>query len=760
MKDRSLMDSIYKTFIRGQRKKVTILILSFICGIIVVSVINKGVTITYNSNTDNVIGVNTIEFDVPNLPYGKEHHIVGYLYASNDSVTESLNYLDPKEPTAPGIIFLHGYGMGLGKEMSANWCIELARRGFIVLSIDLPYQGLSTGDAPHFMPSTDFEPYVIDEAINTLKALPFVNSSSIGVVGYSLGGSAAGISAGILWSKINATVMLNGMMDFTDCLLNYYLSEMGFSFSYTNEIITLETLNGRNLEVSDLEEFLRLNTLWKGDSDMLEKSFISGTTALNRTELQKNNAVNYLHNATPDSLLFIHGKSDDTFGNTNQSGQGYNASTNGAIYLSVDTDHNIRHNDTNWAMINFLKQKLMNVEPTDLGNEFNTYTQETDQLGFPTDEFFNGREFNVFMIAFIFGMFIVGIIINIIYTSKKYETGRSKKEEGLEGVQKMLDFGGFTFKKQILGLLGMYGFSFALMTMIGDGVDTLVILWASTVVFYIGFYFTMIYTPDNSEITMMGIQLDNSRNKNNILIITKFSEVFKEFIIVIAIVSVFSIIIGFIIPKNLSFGFPIDTVVIILALAGFILIASAYIYLRYRIGINTNQLGWNSVGLDRYSLIKSLTFGSAIGLNFIMFFNAIAHNLRFPLLFSIMTPYFYIVLGSAISISVGLHLWTEVILKKRIMINFNGFKFGKTINCWILILVGMIISFLCGWLITLNILDFGNIGNMSMIIGIFFAGGYLLARLLEFISAEKGILGYTIAFSLICVTIFGYFFKY
>ena len=92
---------------------------------------------------------------------------------------------EPEEPTAPGIVFLHGFGFGTGKEIVARWAIELVRRGFVVLSIDLPAQGYTTGSTPSIMPNAEFEPYVVLGAVNYLKSLPFVNSSSIGLIGHS-----------------------------------------------------------------------------------------------------------------------------------------------------------------------------------------------------------------------------------------------------------------------------------------------------------------------------------------------------------------------------------------------------------------------------------------------------------------------------------------------------------------------------------------------------------------------------------------------
>ncbi len=84
----------------------------------------------------------------------------------------------------PGIVYIHGYQNN--RETSDAYCIELARRGFVVLEIDAIGRGNSgvPGDLsdPHFDPT-----YGGKSSLDYLKSLPFVDSQKIGLMGHSLG---------------------------------------------------------------------------------------------------------------------------------------------------------------------------------------------------------------------------------------------------------------------------------------------------------------------------------------------------------------------------------------------------------------------------------------------------------------------------------------------------------------------------------------------------------------------------------------------
>jgi pimeloyl-ACP methyl ester carboxylesterase len=94
----------------------------------------------------------------------------------------SLLYVQPTatpERPAPAVLVSHGYINT--REMQSPFAIELARRGFVVLAMDMAghgYSGGSVGEHDGGGP----------DALSYLQALPFVDRREIGLEGHSMGG--------------------------------------------------------------------------------------------------------------------------------------------------------------------------------------------------------------------------------------------------------------------------------------------------------------------------------------------------------------------------------------------------------------------------------------------------------------------------------------------------------------------------------------------------------------------------------------------
>lgn len=85
---------------------------------------------------------------------------------------------------APGIMYIHGYQNN--RETGDAYCIELARRGMVVLEIDAIGRGNSGIPGPPDHP--DFDPsYGGQRSLRYLLSLPYVDPDRIGLMGHSLG---------------------------------------------------------------------------------------------------------------------------------------------------------------------------------------------------------------------------------------------------------------------------------------------------------------------------------------------------------------------------------------------------------------------------------------------------------------------------------------------------------------------------------------------------------------------------------------------
>ena len=114
------------------------------------------------------------------------------IYENYNSILVRAKLLRPVSATqdnpAPGIVYIHGYQNN--RETSDAYCIELARRGFVVLNIDAIGRGNS--GIPNDPDGPDFdETYGGQTSLAYLRDLPFVDATRTGMMGHSLGAEMA-----------------------------------------------------------------------------------------------------------------------------------------------------------------------------------------------------------------------------------------------------------------------------------------------------------------------------------------------------------------------------------------------------------------------------------------------------------------------------------------------------------------------------------------------------------------------------------------
>jgi hypothetical protein len=116
----------------------------------------------------------------------KEVTYLGTDNGLNDAYLWIPSGVTPKDP-APAILAVSGYNNS--KEYMSNTALELARRGYVVLAIDMEDTGLSSVVAPG-----DGAWGALD-GLNYLRGLPIVNKGRVGEIGMSLGGYAIDLAA-------------------------------------------------------------------------------------------------------------------------------------------------------------------------------------------------------------------------------------------------------------------------------------------------------------------------------------------------------------------------------------------------------------------------------------------------------------------------------------------------------------------------------------------------------------------------------------
>ena len=118
--------------------------------------------------------------------------VTNVTYENFNGIPVRAKLLRPVEATRddpfPGIVYIHGYQNN--RETSDAYCIELARRGFVVLNIDAIGRGNSGNPNDPGEPDFD-ETYGGRSSLAFLRSLPFVDADATGMMGHSLGAEMA-----------------------------------------------------------------------------------------------------------------------------------------------------------------------------------------------------------------------------------------------------------------------------------------------------------------------------------------------------------------------------------------------------------------------------------------------------------------------------------------------------------------------------------------------------------------------------------------
>jgi len=168
------------------------------------------------------------------------------------------------ERPAPLIVVVPGFQRG--KEALSNIALELARRGFVTISIDPYAQGGSSASMSRRAATT--EGYgmfaVVDYAAST-ENLNYIDRSRIGTTGHSAGGNAAIRGANYFGkeaqltgrpSKLHSVYVSGYVLTLTDEVLTDVRSNVGMSYAYYDEGAYRNELKNGDMRIAP--EALRL----------------------------------------------------------------------------------------------------------------------------------------------------------------------------------------------------------------------------------------------------------------------------------------------------------------------------------------------------------------------------------------------------------------------------------------------------------------------------------------------------------------------
>jgi len=133
-------------------------------------------------------------------------------WETKEGIAISANLYVPENATienpAPAVVTSHGAFNN--KEMQDANFVELARRGYVVLSVDQPQHGDSDIGGTNGTPFTAYSS--VYKGAELLSTLPYVDVSRIGVTGHSMGGASSNsavVSDNASDTQIISAVLLN-----------------------------------------------------------------------------------------------------------------------------------------------------------------------------------------------------------------------------------------------------------------------------------------------------------------------------------------------------------------------------------------------------------------------------------------------------------------------------------------------------------------------------------------------------------------------
>lgn len=177
----------------------------------------------------------------------------------------------------PTVVVTHGY-LNSGEMQDAN-AIELSRRGYVVLALDMYDHGHSAGDAEHTGTFFSFWPTALFDAVTYMYQQPYVlkdaeGNGIIGVTGHSMGGFSTAMALYLdegAYASTGVRMIHCGLSEGADYMWTSYLG-------LTPEVAAA-TGGGRTIGkvCAEFDEFFFLPDDYNGKGTVIQKNWVATT---------------------------------------------------------------------------------------------------------------------------------------------------------------------------------------------------------------------------------------------------------------------------------------------------------------------------------------------------------------------------------------------------------------------------------------------------------------------------------------------------
>lgn len=165
--------------------------------ILIIILVTYLTALTFSSTINSDFG----KLEVTSIDIPGQEKIAALIYKPKET---------PETTPLPAIVLSHG--VSGSKQMMSQIAIELAKNGFVALTIDLIGHGDTEGSFGGFGDQQIDKTLGMQDAVKYAIEQPFIDSSKIGLVGHSLGAGAARATA-FASKDVKATVFIAGGLD-------------------------------------------------------------------------------------------------------------------------------------------------------------------------------------------------------------------------------------------------------------------------------------------------------------------------------------------------------------------------------------------------------------------------------------------------------------------------------------------------------------------------------------------------------------------
>jgi hypothetical protein len=380
------------------------------------------------------------------------------------------------------------------------------------------------------------------------------------------------------------------------------------------------------------------------------------------------------------------------------------------------------------------------------------------------------------VLFFIISLIPLFLIVSIIFYNKRIANDRVIKEEKIlkrkESDDNFIDFtfGRGSFVKTVLFLVILYLVAFIGVIGMSYGIFADLIVGTIGGLFYFALFMMLYYLPDQAEVDLWKSVKGKSSSVGKEPAITIKNYIVLSIIFVCIIISA---LIGLLSSFVSSiFNQPIEPLLSPMLIIGSILLIGGIfiviiLHKKENARISLKDVDWNTYGLDKYQVIKSVSFGSVLFLSIYVQWNIQAYFLKFPTRIAPHSIYYLYMVLAVLFFFGGIQLMAKIfkerILRSKVDDLLSDYS-RKELLSNVIVEIGssmftLLSVFLLIFISFAPLLHSTLFGNLAVFLALIFMGICLITDLIKIICIDRGNFGIWIFLPLLIFVIITFFLR-